>query len=149
MDNLYNKNGLYSLELKIDGVPRFKFVSDSVTFDESRTCNVLRDFSRKQKSKETWYKLFLPTGAKMNQGLIKQDAPIVDFTFKSRKEIEVELCDFNQNCTRKKFVLREMVRRKCLRKPIINPCLLTRLPHGKWVTGMLRALKMPFTISNI
>ena len=59
LDNAYNKNGLYSLEMKVNGEIMHLFKASSFAFNESKYINLLIDYSRYSELKQRIQKCFI------------------------------------------------------------------------------------------
>ena len=59
LDNAYNKNGLYSLEMKVNGERKHLFKASSFAFDETKYINLLIDYERYNELSQRIQKCFI------------------------------------------------------------------------------------------
>ena len=66
LDNAHNKNGIYSLELIVNGTLTHKFIANTSSFSEGKYINLLIDYERKATLKQTVHKCFTEPLNKLN-----------------------------------------------------------------------------------
>ena len=66
LDNATNKNGIYSLELFVNGVLKHKFIADISSFSEGKYINLLIDYERYATLKQTIHKTYTEPLNKLN-----------------------------------------------------------------------------------
>jgi len=66
LDNAYNKNGIYSLEMLVNGKLTHKFMANTSSFSEGKYINLLIDYERKATLKQTIHKTYTEPSNKLN-----------------------------------------------------------------------------------
>lgn len=107
MNGARNHNGIYSLEMKVDGKDSYSFSMDSISFDESKYIHSHMDFEEKLDNKYVT-KCFKNPGNKLN--IYKTDTnygTIAPFEFRDTK-IEIEIKDIEGNSALINFSIRRV-----------------------------------------
>jgi len=66
LDNAYNKNGIYSLEMFVNGKLTHKFIANTSSFSEGKYINLLIDYERKATLNQTIHKTYTAPLNKLN-----------------------------------------------------------------------------------
>ncbi|MBG7628821.1 MAG: M23 family metallopeptidase [Bacteroidetes bacterium] len=66
LDNAYNKNGIYSLEMLVNGKLTHKFMANTSSFSEGKYINLLIDYERKATLNQTIHKTYTEPLNKLN-----------------------------------------------------------------------------------
>lgn len=98
-----NRNGVYKMELKVDGETRFKFVLDSLSFYEKKYINAHVDYREKVENKRRLHRLFRLPGNKIS--LYEQDNGLISLYPGEDRQIQVLLTDHKGNESRVEFEL--------------------------------------------
>jgi murein DD-endopeptidase MepM/ murein hydrolase activator NlpD len=97
LDNAYNKNGLYSLLMKVNGETVHEFNATTFSFSESKYINLLIDYERFRKIKQRIQKCFIEPANKLS--LYKKSNSKGYLTIKDGLNYNVEIIakDFKGN----------------------------------------------------
>jgi len=97
LDGAYNKNGLYSLSLKINGKKEHEFNAESFSFSESKYINLLIDYERFKNLKQRIQKCFIEPENKLS--IYKKTSNNGYLTIKDGLDYTVEIIakDFKGN----------------------------------------------------
>lgn len=100
-DNVsWNGNGIYKTEVSIDGMKTFGYTFDTFSFDETRLVNALIDYERYKKLKQRVQKLFMQKVFPLSIVNSYQTKGIIDVSPAFRKNILLEVSDFNGNTSK-------------------------------------------------
>lgn len=127
MDGASNKNGIYSIEMKVDDSIYYRHVMDRVGFHHSKFINSHVDYGEKKTNNRTLTKCYISPGNELefypeviNSGEIKL------FKDRSRK-VEFLIKDYKGNTTNYQCFLK---RRKAKEGEIVNPTFQKYLKQG-------------------
>jgi murein DD-endopeptidase MepM/ murein hydrolase activator NlpD len=128
MDGASNKNGIYSIEMKVDDSIYYRHVMDRVGFHHSKYINSHVDYGEKKANNRTLTKCYISPGNKLefypdviNSGEIKL------FKNKSRK-VEFLIKDYKGNTTNYHCFIK---RREAKEGEIVNPIFQRNLKQGE------------------
>ncbi len=100
-DNVsWNANGIYKAEVSIDGMKTFGYTFDTFSFDETRLVNALIDYERYKKLKQRVQRLFMQKAFPLSIVNSYQSNGIIDVSPAFRKNILLEVSDFNGNISK-------------------------------------------------
>ncbi len=103
LNNSNSKCGLYSLELIIDSVPRFSYVMDSFSFNETRYINSHIDYEHYLKEKSFIERTFVLPNDKLSIYNDIVDRGLFNFNDERVHFIEIYLTDYHKNKSSLKF----------------------------------------------
>jgi len=97
LDNSYNKCAVYSIELKIDSVTRFKYIMDGFSFNESKYINSHIDYETYMREGIFIQKTFILPNDRLTayKGVINRG--IYNFTDLKTHHAEIIVSDINNN----------------------------------------------------
>ncbi|HNW88863.1 MAG TPA: M23 family metallopeptidase [Bacteroidales bacterium] len=95
--NLPGRNGIYSLEIRTDGLPFFKIALDSVSFSDGRYINTLIDYPEYVASRKRIIQTYISRGNRLKIYSDKENRGIVYFNDTLLHTISVAASDFNNN----------------------------------------------------
>ena len=128
MDGASNKNGIYSIEMKVDDSIYYRHVMDRVGFHHSKYINSHVDYGEKKANNRTLTKCYISPGNKLefypdviNSGEIKL------FKEKSRK-VKFSIKDYKGNTTNYHCFVK---RREAKEGEIVNPIFQRNLKQGE------------------
>jgi murein DD-endopeptidase MepM/ murein hydrolase activator NlpD len=96
MDNIYNKNGVYKVLLKVDDTLVHKTEMDSISFDETRGLNAHIDYSFYQEYRRKYQRCYSLPGIDLRV-CETSDGSIIPIYKDRLRKIELILEDFNGN----------------------------------------------------
>ena len=100
-DNVsWNANGIYKAEVSIDGMKTFGYTFNTFSFDETRLVNALIDYERYKKLKQRVQRLFMQKAFPLSIVNSYQSNGIIDVSPAFRKNILLEVSDFNGNSSK-------------------------------------------------
>lgn len=100
-DNVsWNANGIYKAEVSIDGMKTFGYTFNTFSFDETRLVNALIDYERYKKLKQRVQRLFMQKAFPLSIVNSYQSNGIIDVSPAFRKNILLEVSDFNGNISK-------------------------------------------------
>ncbi|MFN8324746.1 MAG: M23 family metallopeptidase [Flavobacteriaceae bacterium] len=100
-DNVsWNANGIYKAEVSIDGMKTFGYTFNTFSFDETRLVNALIDYERYKKLKQRVQRLFMQKVFPLSIVNSYQSNGIIDVSPAFRKNILLEVSDFNGNISK-------------------------------------------------
>lgn len=99
MDNIYNKNGVYKVVLKVDDKLVHKTTMDSISFEETRGLNAHIDYAYYQEYRRKYQRCYALPGINLRICETSEGSIIPIYLDKSRK-IELIVEDFNGNQNR-------------------------------------------------
>jgi len=128
MNGASNKNGIYSIEMKVDDSIYYRHIMDRVGFHHSKFINSHIDFAEKKTNNRTLIKCYLSPGnilefypSVTNSGEIK--------LYENRKrKVEIIIKDFVGNTTKYLCYLK---RREAKKGEILQPVFQKYMKHGK------------------
>ncbi len=96
MNHAPNKNGIYSIVMKVDGERVFSFKIDSLDFDNMRSVNSFVDYKEWNRSKSRYIRLYKQPGN--NLKIIEDTLNSIINLYKDRsRKIEITAEDFDKN----------------------------------------------------
>ena len=136
MDGASNRNGLYSLRMKINGEDAYSFTMDKVGFDETLYLNAHIDYKERSRSRKYFQKCFVSPGNKariygeyrLNQSMIKLGLEPV--------KVEILATDVEGNKSRVEFDLVKSDVDFDLPVEVFNYLLDYSLPHNIQLNGL-------------
>jgi len=98
-DLAYNKNGVYKVEMLVNGKPHFSYNFEKFSFGESRYINSLIDYKYYQQKNERIQQCFITPGNKLSvyEGVI--DNGIIKIEEGLHYNLEIRIKDFHENET--------------------------------------------------
>lgn len=109
LNDNYNKCAVYSFELKIDSITRFRYVMDGFPFNESRYVNSHIDYETYQRENTYFERMFILPNDKLS---VYHDAPhrgIFNFRDDRIHNVEIVLTDAYNNKSTLNFKVRSML----------------------------------------
>ena len=103
LNNSNSKCGLYSLELIIDSIPRFSYVMDSFSFNESRYINSHIDYEHYLKEKSFIERVFVLPNDKLSIYNDLVTNGLFNFNDEEIHFIEINTADYHRNKSSLKF----------------------------------------------
>jgi hypothetical protein len=107
-DDSYNRCAVYSIELKIDSITRFRYIMDGFSFGESRYVNSHIDYETYQRENTYFERAFILPNDRLTA---YHDAPargIFNFSDDTIHYVEIILSDANDNKSVLKFRVRSI-----------------------------------------
>lgn len=98
-DLAYNKNGVYKVEMLVNGMPHFSYNFEKFSFGESRYINSLIDYKYYQQKNERIQQCFVRPGNRLSvyEGVI--DNGIIKIEEGLHYNLEIRIKDFHENET--------------------------------------------------
>jgi hypothetical protein len=112
MDNIYNKNGVYKVLLKVDDTLVHRTEMDSISFDETRGLNAHIDYSFYQEYRRKYQRCYTLPGINLRV-CETSDGSIIPIYMNRPRKIELTLEDFNGN----QKVIKFWVKRAAIEAP--------------------------------
>jgi len=106
MNGVYNSNGVYSLQIKLDGVPIHRFAFTKFAFDESRYCNAHLDYDEKSRGRGNYHRCYRQPGNLFSLYDTTTTTGIIPLEQGRAQKVEVEACDIYGNCSQLEFFVR-------------------------------------------
>jgi hypothetical protein len=126
MDNIGNKNGIYNMSLKVDGVKVHQTKMDSISFEETRGLNGLIDYSYFKNNRRRYQRCYVLPGLELRV-CENSEGSVVELYESKAREIELSLEDFSGNINTLHF----WVKRKDINKDIPNAVYNYILPYNE------------------
>ena len=98
-DLTYNKNGIYSVKVRSNGVEKFFYKMDRMTFDDSKYINLLIDYEELTRKRKRIQLFTLHPEQKLSFVKDNNLQGIINIDEEKSYQILVELKDYNQNTT--------------------------------------------------
>jgi hypothetical protein len=92
-----NRNGIYSVELKLDGTTVYTFVIERFAFDQTRAINAYLDYPSFLTSKRFMQKCFVPPGSRASIYPQAVNRGLINFTDDAMHEVEYVVRDVAGN----------------------------------------------------
>jgi murein DD-endopeptidase MepM/ murein hydrolase activator NlpD len=128
MDGASNKNGIYSIEMKVDDSTYYRHVMDRVGFHHSKYINSHVDYGEKKANNRTLTKCYISPGNELEfYPDVINSGEIELYKDKSRK-VEFSIKDYKGNTTSYQCFLK---RREAKEGEIINPTFQRYLKQGE------------------
>jgi murein DD-endopeptidase MepM/ murein hydrolase activator NlpD len=128
MDGASNKNGIYSIEMRVDDTVYYRHVMDRVGFHHSKYINSHVDYGEKKANNRTLTKCYISPGNELEFYFeVKNMGEIKLFKDKSRK-VEFLIKDYKGNTTSYHCFLK---RREAKEGEIVNPTFQKYLRQGE------------------
>ena len=105
-DSPSNRNGIYSMEMKVDGKPDFKFVLDGVLFEDTRYVNAHMDYEEQVSKRGYFHRCFRLPGNQLPIYPVEANQGIVSLEPGEVKLLEIEVSDPFENTSRLRFWIR-------------------------------------------
>lgn len=96
MDGSWNKNGIYSYQVKIDGIEIFSWKADRFSFDETRYINAFWDYERHKQHGQKVYLLYKQECNPFSYFDAVSDG-IIDLTLGKSRKVEIRVADLHKN----------------------------------------------------
>lgn len=97
LDNAINQNGLYSLELSVNGEKFHEFKASALSFAEDKYINLLVDYERLDKMGQRIQKCFIEPSNKLNMYATTANNGYLNIEDKKSYNIDIIAKDFNGN----------------------------------------------------
>lgn len=97
LDGAYNKNGIYSLELFVNGVLKHKFLAETMAFSEGKYINLLIDYERYATINQRVQKCYIEPWNKLNMYPIAINNGFLNIEDGLNYSIEIVAKDFKGN----------------------------------------------------
>lgn len=97
LDNAINQNGLYSLELSVNGEKFHEFKASVLAFSEDKYINLLVDYERLDKMGQRIQKCFIEPSNKLNMYAASVNNGYLSIEDKKSYNVEIIAKDFNGN----------------------------------------------------
>ena len=115
-NNAYNKNGIYSIKLLVDGDIHYEFKADELNFNTTRYINAHIDYYEKKKNKIKYHRCYkLPNNRLENYSKII-DNGIINFNDTLTHKINIEVSDIYNNMSILSFNI------KATKQPFLMKC---------------------------
>ncbi|MFT7589888.1 MAG: hypothetical protein ACI959_002109 [Limisphaerales bacterium] len=99
-----NRNGVYKMEMKVDGETLYKFSLDSISFGEKKYINAHVDYKEKVVNKKRLHRLFRLPGNKISW--YEKDNGLISVSADQSRDIQITLQDHKGNTTKVEFALK-------------------------------------------
>ena len=106
ISNTTNKNGIYKLDLSVDGASQFAFKMDRVSFGETRYLNAHIDYGAKQLGMGSYHRCFRLPGNKLNLYQTAGSKGIVPLYAEKAQAITINAEDHAGNSSALKFFVK-------------------------------------------
>jgi murein DD-endopeptidase MepM/ murein hydrolase activator NlpD len=138
-----NKNGVYSIQLKVDGKVVYTFAVERFAFDQTHAINAYIDYPFIQKTGGFIQKCFILPGAKITLYPQSTDRGVVTFNDNAEHEVEYLLKDIAGNPSTVKLKVKSSIPKES--HPIFHPqgTLLHYNVHNEFKTDKIRLIVEP------
>ncbi len=96
-DLSYNKNGIYSIAVNVNGKPTFKYKFDEIDFNDSKYINLIIDYKNFKENRYRIQKLFRPKTAKFSFMDPALDRGFFNLEEGKSYQVLIEVSDFSGN----------------------------------------------------
>lgn len=141
MDGASNKNGVYSIEMKVDDSLHFSHVMDRVGFDVSKYINSHIDYGEKKTNNRTLTKLYVSPGNKLDFYPTVVDFGEIKLYKEQPRKVEISIKDFMGN---ERVYTCYLKRREAKEGEIESKTFQKFVPHGQNNTVKLGSSRFTF-----
>jgi len=119
-NNAYNKNGIYSIKLFIDGKIHYEFKADELNFNTTRYINAHIDYYEKKKNKTKYHRCYKLPNNKLDNYKNLIDNGIIKLNDILIHQIDLEVSDIYNNKSNLVFNV------KSTNRPFLKKCPLSK-----------------------
>jgi hypothetical protein len=105
-DNVTNWNGIYGLELRVDGEVVFQFDINSFSFDETRYVNALLDYRERLTNRSYFYRCFRQSGNQLSFLANNPAYGLIDLSDGQTHQVSLRVYDAQENFAESEFWIR-------------------------------------------
>ncbi|MGB8491993.1 MAG: M23 family metallopeptidase [Bacteroidales bacterium] len=132
INNSSNRFSVYSIELRIDSVPVYKYVMDSFSFDESRYINSHIDYETYLRDKSYIERSFILPNDRLSVVRRTVNRGIFDFSDGERHNVEIIVADAGNNTAKVSFGVRSVPQAAVVSgSPVRHPGNAIVMPYGR------------------
>ena len=124
----YNRNGVYAMDMQLDGVKHFSFSLDAIPVSDTRYLNAHLDYEERILKRSYYNRFFKLPGNKLDIYSGSQGDGFVSNTSKI-KEVILNVYDINGNVSKLKFFVKETKRKVQSKTPFHNYYLFHNHPN--------------------
>jgi len=97
LNDSYNRCAVYSIELRIDSITRYKYVMDEFSFSESRYINSHIDYETYLREKTYFERTYILPNNRLSAYSKTINKGVFNFIDNKKHHVEIEICDAHNN----------------------------------------------------